>query len=144
MAKAKKRAKANIPPPPRAGASAEELATYFEKYGMDKLEESGYVRDLTVQEKKDIKALAAHFRARMEARRKARTQLNLAMSTEQLERFTQYANGKHIPPSTLAKAWVLERLDQEVKKLEPASAFEEWQSQADENAYHMLDKKRHN
>jgi hypothetical protein len=42
--------------------------------------------------------------------------LNLAMSAEQLDRFTQHANKKHIPPSTLAKAWILERLDQEARE----------------------------
>jgi hypothetical protein len=46
----------------------------------------------------------------------ARTQLNLAMSSEQLERLMKHANKKHIPPSTLAKAWILERLDQEAKE----------------------------
>jgi hypothetical protein len=38
------------------------------------------------------------------------------MSAEQIERFIKYANKTHIPPSTLAKAWILERLDQEAKE----------------------------
>jgi hypothetical protein len=116
MTMAKKKAKANIPPPPGGGASAEELAAYFEKYGMDELEGAGYVSDLTVEEHKDMEALAARSRAQVEARKSARTQLNLAMSAEQLERFMRHANRKHIPPSTLAKAWILERLDQEAKE----------------------------
>jgi hypothetical protein len=57
--------------------------------------------------------LAADCEARVASRK--RTQLNLAMSAEQLERFTRHAEKKHIPPSTLAKAWILERLDQEAK-----------------------------
>jgi len=108
--------KAQIPPPPGAEASAEELATYFEKYGMEELEAAGYLRDLTAEEQKDVEQLAAHCRARVEARKSARTQLNLAMSADQLERFVKYADRKHIPPSTLAKAWILERLDQEAKE----------------------------
>lgn len=111
-----KKAKANVPPPPSSGASAEELAAYFEKYGLDELEAAGYVRDLTTDEQKDMEALAAQTRDQVEARKTARTQLNLAMSAEQLERFTRYASRKHIPPSTLAKAWILERLDQEAKE----------------------------
>lgn len=110
---ANKKAKINIPPPPGSGASAKELAAYFEKYAMDELEAAGYLCDLTPAEQKEMEALAAHCRTRVEARKSARTQLNLSMSADQLERFERYANKKHIPPSTLAKAWILERLDQE-------------------------------
>lgn len=109
--------KAQIPPPPGTEASAEELATYFEKYGMEELEAAGYLRDLTAEEQNDVEQLAAHCRARVEARKSARTQLNLAMSADQLERFIKYADRKHIPPSTLAKAWILERLDEEAKEV---------------------------
>jgi len=77
------------------------------------LEAAGYVEDLGPDELEEADALAAHCQAQVEARKSARTQLNLAMSKEQLERFTKFANRKHIPPSTLAKAWILERLDQE-------------------------------
>jgi hypothetical protein len=42
--------------------------------------------------------------------------LNLALTTDQLDRFTQYAKKRHIPPSTLAKAWILERLENEAKE----------------------------
>jgi hypothetical protein len=113
---AKKKAKTDIPPPPGAGASAEELAAYFEKYRMDELEAAGYVQDLTAEEEKDMQTLAVHSQAQVQARKGARTQLNLAMTAEQLDRFTRHANRKHIPPSTLAKAWILERLDQEAKE----------------------------
>jgi len=112
----RKRAKLQILPPPTAGAPAEELAAYFEKYGLDELEAAGYVRDLTPAEEKQMDQLAAECEARVAARKSSRTQLNLAMSVDQLERFTKYANRKHIPPSTLAKAWILERLDQEAKE----------------------------
>jgi hypothetical protein len=114
MTMAKK--KAYIPPPPGPEASADELAAYVEKYGLDELEAAGYIQDLTEDEKKDMDDLAVYTRSRVEARKTARTQLNLALSAEQLSRFTQYAQKRHIPPSTLAKSWLLERLDQEAKE----------------------------
>ena len=112
----KKKAKIAIPPPPGAEASDDEMAEYFEKYSMKELEAAGYGRELTPDEVKEMDELAAECRARVEARKNIRTQLNLAMSAEQLERFVKYADKKHIPPSTLAKAWILERLDQEAKE----------------------------
>lgn len=115
MRMAKKKEK--IPPPPGVGASLEELAAYFEKYGLEELELAGYVRNLTEDEEKDFERLAEHCRARVEERKSTRTQLNLAMTVEQFERFTKYADRKHIPPSTLARAWLLERLDQEAKDI---------------------------
>lgn len=108
--------KVSIPPPPGLEASTEELSAYFEKYGLDELEAAGYVQNLTPEEENDMQQLAAHCRARVDARKGSRTQLNLTMSPEQLYRFIQYANKKHIPPSTLAKSWLLERLDQEARE----------------------------
>ncbi len=46
--------------------------------------------------------------------RQGRSQLNLAISAEQLELLTQYAKRRHIPVSTLARAWLLERLEIEL------------------------------
>jgi hypothetical protein len=112
----RKQAKIDIPPPPGAGASAIELAAYFEKYKMKDFEAAGYVRDLLPDEQREMDDLAMECQARTTARKNARTQLNLAMSSEQLDRFIRYADRKHIPPSTLAKAWILERLDQEAKE----------------------------
>lgn len=108
----KRTAGKKIPPPPGAEASADELSAYFEKYGLEELESAGYVSELTMAEEKEMDLLSAECQARINVR-KSRVQLNLAMSKEQLDRFTRYANKKHIPPSTLAKAWILERLDQE-------------------------------
>jgi len=107
--------KNKIPPPPKADASWEEQALYFEKYGLEELEEGGHLQPLTDDDKKFVEAVKAAAGARIAAR-KARAQLNLALSPEQLNRFMEYAKRKHIPPSTLAKAWVLERLDQEAKE----------------------------
>lgn len=108
----KETAAKKIPSPPGLEASAEELSAYFEKYGLEELESVGYVSELTNAEQEEMDLLSAECQSRINAR-KSRVQLNLAMSKEQLERFTRYANKKHIPPSTLAKAWILERLDQE-------------------------------
>lgn len=113
---AAKKRKEKAPPPPGVGASAEELAAYFEKYGLDELETAGYVKELSADEEEEMGKLAAALRERLQQRKLGRKQLNLAMSAEQLESFTQYANAKHIPPSTLAKAWILERLDKEAKE----------------------------
>lgn len=108
----KKTTTKKIPPPPGPEASPEELSAYFEKYGLEELESAGYVEDLSPAERQEMDRLSAECQGRL-TERAARKQLNLAMSAEQLERFTRYANKKHIPPSTLAKAWILERLDQE-------------------------------
>ncbi len=112
---ANKKTKKDIPPPPGADAPPEKLVAYFEKYAMDELESAGYVSELTATEMKEADALAVSCRERVDSR-KSRTQLNLAMTSDQLDRFMKHANKKHIPPSTLAKAWILERLDQEAKE----------------------------
>ncbi len=79
------------------------------------MESAGYVSELTATEMKEVDALAVSCRERVDSR-KSRTQLNLAMTSDQLDRFMKHAYKKHIPPSTLAKAWILERLDQEAKE----------------------------
>ena len=111
-----KKAKKEIPPPPGAEASDSELAEYFEKYSMKELDAAGYGPDLTPAEVKAMDELRTECQVRVNARKRGRPQLNLAMTPEQLERFVKYADKKHIPPSTLAKAWILERLDFEAKK----------------------------
>ena len=111
-----KKEKKSIPPPPPANVSASELSSYFEKYDLEQLEAAGYVHDLSPAEHAEMDKLAAHAKERVEARKSIRTQLNLALSAQQLERFTKYANQKHLPASTLARAWLLERLDIETGK----------------------------
>jgi hypothetical protein len=112
----KAKTKKTIPLPPPATASVQELSSYFEKYGLEELEAAGYVSDLTPAENADMEKLASHTKERVEAKKNVRTQLNLALSIQQLERFTKYANQKHLPASTLARAWLLERLDIETGK----------------------------
>lgn len=110
-----KKNKKQIPPPPDANGSWEEQAAYFEKYDRDELEKAGHLQPLSDADHKVVEEVRAEAGKRIAAR-KARGQLNLALTPEQLTRFTQHANRKHIPPSTLAKAWILERLDQEAKE----------------------------
>lgn len=111
----KNKDKKQIPPPPEANASWEEQAAYFEKYGTQELEAAGHLEPLSDEDQKLVDEVKAEAGKRIAAR-KGRGQLNLAMSPEQLDRFTQYANRRHIAPSTLAKAWILERLDDEAKE----------------------------
>lgn len=105
----KKKDKKQIPPPPDADSSWEEQAAYFERYDPAELAKAGHLQPLTPDDEKFLEEV----RTQVQENRKARGQLNLALTPEQLSRFTQYAKKKHIPPSTLAKAWILERLDQE-------------------------------
>jgi hypothetical protein len=107
--------KKQTPAPPNASSSWEEQAAYFEKYDLDDLESAGHLEPLTEADQDFVKSMTKTVSEKVAAR-KARGQLNLALSTDQLDRFTQYANKKHIPPSTLAKAWILERLDNEAKE----------------------------
>jgi hypothetical protein len=103
-----------IPAPPDAASSWEEQAAYFEKYDLDDLESADHLEPLTEADQDFVKSVTKAASDKAGAR--IRGQLNLALSTDQLDRFTQYANKRHIPPSTLAKAWILERLDNEAKE----------------------------
>lgn len=66
----RKKFKVEIPPPPGAETSKEELASYFEKYGMEELEALGYVHDLSPEEQKEMDNLANKCQARVEARKR--------------------------------------------------------------------------
>ncbi|MBS2010061.1 MAG: hypothetical protein JST01_23635 [Cyanobacteria bacterium SZAS TMP-1] len=106
--------KKQISAPPDVTSSWEEQAAYFEKYDLDDLESEGHLEPLTEADHDFVKSVTKAASDKIAAR-KARGQLNLALSPDQLDRFTQFANKRHIPPSTLAKAWILERLDNEAK-----------------------------
>lgn len=112
---AKKRSASPIPPPPGPEATSEEIDAYFSKYSWAQIEKAGHLRPLNEEETAWVNEVSAEARKRIEARQN-RAQLNLALPADQLARFTQYAQKKHIPPSTLARAWLLERLDQEVAR----------------------------
>lgn len=106
--------KKNIPAPPGPDVSWEEQAAYFEKYGMSELEQAGYLEPMTKEDIQFVKQVQRAAQARI-AQRKNRAQLNIYFQDDQLSRFLAIARRKHIPPSTLAKSWILERLDQESK-----------------------------
>ena len=109
-----KTTKKTIPPPPGPDVSWEEQAAYFEKYGMGELEQAGYLEPMTKEDLKFVKQVQDAARTRI-AQRKTRSQLNILFQDDQLTKFLAIAKRKHIPPSTLAKSWILERLDQESK-----------------------------
>jgi hypothetical protein len=110
------RVAAAIPPPPGPEASSEEIETYFSKYSWAQIEKAGHMRPLSKEETSWVAAVSTEARKKIESRQN-RAQLNLALPVDQLARFTQYAQKKHIPPSTLARAWLLERLEQESKEI---------------------------
>ena len=111
-----KRAAEAVPPPPGPDASCDEIDKYFSKYSWAQIEKAGHMKPLTEEETAWVSEVSAEARKRIEARQN-RAQLNLALPADQLARFTQYAQKKHIPPSTLARAWLLERLDQEARDI---------------------------
>lgn len=109
----KKRSAPSIPPPPGPEATSEQIDVYFSKYSWAQIEKAGHLKPLNEEETAWVNEVSAEARKRVEARQN-RAQLNLALPADQLARFAQYAQKKHIPLSTLARAWLLERLDQEV------------------------------
>lgn len=109
MACKQRRSEATLGP----DASCEELDEYFSRYSWEQIEKAGYSRPLNKAETAWVNKVSAGAKKQVDARNRA--QLNLALPADQLARFTQYAKKKHIPPSTLARSWILERLDQVAK-----------------------------
>ncbi|MBX9721835.1 MAG: hypothetical protein K2X81_10605 [Candidatus Obscuribacterales bacterium] len=101
--------------PPGPESSCEEIDAYFAEQTLEDLEKAGLARSLTSEEVTWVEELSKVASDKIKARQGRAGQLNLAMSGDQLVKFTLYAKKKHIPPSTLARAWLLERLDQELK-----------------------------
>src|SRR5271166_641977 len=106
--------KKSIPPPPGPDVSWEEQAAYFEKYDLNELEQAGYLQPMNKEDIRFVEQVQEAARTRI-AQRKSRSQLNICFQDDQLSQFLAIAKRKHIPPSTLAKSWILERLDQESK-----------------------------
>lgn len=104
-----------IPEPPGTEVPCEEIDAYFAEHSLENLEKAGHARPLNAEEMDWVDKLSAVAGEKVRARKGRSAQLNLAMSEEQLNRFNTYAKKKHIPPSTLARAWILERLDSESK-----------------------------
>lgn len=103
--------KTKIAAPP-SNASYEELDEYFSKHSLDDLERAGLAKELSPAEHQWMNGITASVRSKVQAR-KSRSQLNLAFPEPDLARFMSYAERKHMPASTLARAWILERLDHE-------------------------------
>ncbi len=117
MPKEKPKSEKKMPPPPGPEVSWEEQSAYFEKYGLDELEKAGYLEPMTQEDQAFVKQVQKVARTRIaERERKDRSQLNISFAEDQLSKFLNLAKRKHIPPSTLAKSWILERLDKESRK----------------------------
>src|ERR1700733_205987 len=83
-----------IPAPPGPEASCEEIDEYFSTYSMEDLDRAELTRPLKTAETAWVNKITKAAKENIEARQ-GRSQLNLALPTEQLLRFTQYANKKH-------------------------------------------------
>ena len=110
MVQPRRKSEGAIPPPPGANTDWNVQAAYFEKYSPDELEAAGYLNpEMDADETLSVREVA---RKKIAERRKS-TQVNLAFKQEEFHRFMALADKRHIPPATLARAWILERLDQE-------------------------------
>lgn len=107
-----KKIQKKIPLPPTQDASWEEQAAYFEKYSLSDLKEVGHIENMTEDDLVFAKKVQ-EAALRQVSKRKNREQLNISFQSDQLAEFIALAKRKHIPPSTLAKSWILERLDKE-------------------------------
>ncbi len=105
-----------IPAPPGPEVSREQIESYLAEHSLEDLDKAGMTRALTAEETEWVDKLSAVAKEKIKARKGRSGQLNLAMPADQLAKFNKYAAKKHIPPSTLARAWILERLDQESKE----------------------------
>ena len=103
----------SIPAPPGPDAGWEEQAAYFERFSPEDLEAAGYNLPLESADKAEAKALQQSAKEAI-AQRTKRYQLNLTIGPEEIQKFQALAKKRHIPPSTLARAWFLERLDNEL------------------------------
>ena len=101
-----------LKPPPLRG-SYKELDEYFSKHSLEELEEAGIAKKLSQKEQRWFNKVAGSLKAKAQ---RSRAQLNLAFPEAILAKFMAYAEHKHIPASTLARAWILERLDHEMSK----------------------------
>ncbi len=106
-----KHAKA-MPPLPGVSASWEEQTAYFDKYGLVDLEEAGYLVPVNRKDKKLFAELRKTAKNHLDKRK--REQLNLSLQPSQFDRLEALAKNRHLQPTTLARSWLLERLDQEL------------------------------
>ena len=110
----KKKPTKRIPPPPGVGAPWKEQSAYFDKYDTVDLIKAGYLQSLSSTDKHLFAELKTSARAHL--KKSQREQLNLSLRTEELKRLHTAADRNHLQAATLARAWLLERLDHEVPR----------------------------
>ena len=115
MASRKKAASKKVPPPPGTRKSYGQKAAYFEKYSIDDLEAAGHVGEPSDEEAALLEDLSEKARASVAARKRSK-QLNLTVPEDALETLNRIAERQHIPATTLARSWVLQRLERESQK----------------------------
>lgn len=98
-----------VPPPPGPLTSWEAQSAYFDKHDFVSLEKAGHLSELTAADRKFLDQV----RTSAWLQRK-REQVNLTLNPQQFKRLEAVARRRHLAPSTLARAWLLERLDQEL------------------------------
>ncbi len=98
--------KKDIPNEPKKNVSEKELSEYYENY-------SDFINaeELTSDEIKAQKNLIK------KATKTYRSQFNLTMPGDKLDQLKKIAKKKGAPPSTLARMWLIERLDQEAGQI---------------------------
>lgn len=97
--------------PPNSQVSWDKQANYFENHSVEELERAGFVKQLEAEDTAFIDRASKTAANRV----RNRVQLNLSLSEDDLNRFQSVAKRKHIPTTTLAKSWLLERLDKELR-----------------------------
>lgn len=112
MATEKQVIRKKMPLPPAKTKSWRAKAAYFEKYSTDELEAAGYLKPLSAKEELVLDKLTQRAQQSVKAR-KNRRQLNLTVPEEALNRLEQIALSQYIPATTLARAWLLQRLEKE-------------------------------
>lgn len=98
----------NIPPEPSDKASSKELSDYYET-SLDQLEGVDLTKEEIKNQQKLIQKATKNYS-------KQRSQLNLTMPDDKLTEFKKLAKKKGAPVSTLARMWLIERLNTELNQ----------------------------
>jgi hypothetical protein len=99
----------HIPPPPGQDASWEEQSNYLDKYSFVEREKAGYLKPVNDDNFLDELAHSA-------TAQKTREQVNISLEPDQFVQLKKIAKRKHLTPATLARAWLLDRLIDELTK----------------------------
>lgn len=98
-----------ILPPPHSN-DYEKLDEYYSKHDTTDLLEADLLEEASEEECLEI--------AKIAKKSLKKAQVNLRLSPEDLDSLKQVAQLKDIPYGTLARSWIVERLQQEVKILQ--------------------------